>query len=156
VNDQAELRDRLHRLADATTPPLRGDLPEVLIGEGRRRRRLRRRLRRRALAGAAAAVAVVLTAVLAVLDRLPDTSDAAEQAAGPHPLGSLFPPPIAAVEGLPEADVHGGPARGPLAGDAAVVAGLARPPGAGPAVDEQEFPVAGRTVVYAGDVAGQR
>ncbi len=152
MNDQAELRDRLHRLADATTPPPRADLPEALVGEGRRRRRRRRR----ALAGAAAAVAVALAAVPAVLDRLPDTGDAAEQAAGPDPLGSLFPPPIAPVTELPEADVYGGPARGSLASDAAFVAGLLQPPGAGPAANEQEFPVAGRTVVYAGDVAGQR
>jgi hypothetical protein len=152
VNDQAELRDRLHRLADATTRPPRADLPEALVGEGRRRRRRRRR----ALAGAAAAVAVAVAAVPAVLDRLPDTGVAAEQAAGPDPLGSLFPPPIAPVTDLPGADVYGGPARGSLADDAAFVAGLLQPPGAGPAVDEQEFPLAGRTVVYAGDVAGQR
>ncbi|MGX5656933.1 hypothetical protein ACWKWC_19325 [Geodermatophilus nigrescens] len=148
----AELRDRLHELADATTAAPRPDLPEALIGEGRRRRRRRRR----ALSAVAAAAAVALAAAPAVLDRLPTS-------AAPAPgVGVAEPGEPTTSEGqspaavLPDADVYSGPSRGSLAGDAAFLAGMAELPWPEMPTGFEQPPDGPRTVVYATEAAGQR
>ncbi|MFW3172785.1 hypothetical protein [Geodermatophilus sp. CPCC 206100] len=156
--DERELTDRLHRLAERSTPPPHPDLAATVVR--------RHRARRRQQAAVGAVVTVVAAAVVAVPGlvgdggRTPDATpatgaletrpDAATGApAEPEPGTAVTTP------ALPPGDVYTGPTRGSLAGDAAFVEGvrgLAWNGGAG----VPDPPLAERHVVFAGDVPGGR
>jgi hypothetical protein len=133
--EPTELRERLHRLADRSAPPIRDtdDLVRTVADRLHDRRR-----KERALAAVGAVLAVVLVAVPIALSR---TADDPGPAAPAHSSG-----------------VYTTPTRGGLSDDLDFVEGVRRLPWTnGPAgSDGLEAPLDSRRVVYASDVPGAR
>lgn len=129
-----ELRRTLHRAAEHAPVPPRDLLDQVAAR--------RRRSNRRRVAGIAGGLA--LAGILAGLPAIVD---------------SITGPDGTSVAQAPEADVLGGPTRGPLADDEQLMAaigqldwrGAANPVEAGPQPDPES-----RSVVFAGDVGDSR
>jgi hypothetical protein len=139
MSDQLDLRDRLQRLAASTAPPPRADLPALL--------RARHRARRRQHLGLLAVVAVV-TVIAVALPVL-----------GGRVTARTTAPAVSASDpaGWPAAAVYTIPTRGSLAADADFVDAVRRLPWSdGSVAGVPDPPVAGRRVVFAGDVPGGR
>ncbi|WP_158548831.1 hypothetical protein [Blastococcus sp. TF02A-26] len=137
---ETDLRDRLHRIAEATAPPEDPFLASRIAAVSRSRRRQR--------VGVTALVAGVAALVVAVPAVLSGPTDV--------PAGPATPVPAEVPAGV---DVLAGPTRGSLAGDAAFVEALRQKPWLGPGLSGggmPEPPLETRRVVWAGDVAGGR
>ncbi|MQA36116.1 hypothetical protein [Modestobacter roseus] len=140
--EPTDLHERLHRLADRTSPPPRHDLADAVVTRHRAQRRQ---------AFALTAVAAVVAGVVVVV---PSLLSPAERASVATPVVADVPVPA-------EADVLSGPTRGSLAADTAFVEDVRRltwteadDPDAPTA--EVDPPLASRRVVFAGEVAGAR
>ncbi|SEO94421.1 hypothetical protein [Trujillonella endophytica] len=135
MTTEADLREQLTRLAEATAPREDPFLAGRIAALSRSRRR-----RRIGLTALVASVAAVVIAVPVVLS-----------GSGAEPSRS------APADGPTAVDVLAGPTRGSLAGDAAFLEGVRQLPwvgyGSGPVPDP---PVDTRRVVWAGDVPGGR
>ncbi|MGY1821888.1 hypothetical protein [Geodermatophilus sp. SYSU D00079] len=144
TGEETDLREGLHRLAEATVPPPRADLADVVA----RRHRARRR-QHVAMAAAAALVAAVVVVVPGLL-RGSGGGSVATPAVGVEEPAPAAAPPAAAV--------YSAPTRGSLAGDPAFVEAVRQLPWTGPAVtgDVPDPAPEQRHVVFVGDVPGGR
>ncbi|WP_369137929.1 hypothetical protein [Modestobacter versicolor] len=140
MTDDVDLQRRLTGLAERSAPPPRADLADVVVA--------RHRARHRQALGAAGLAAAVAALVVASTTLLPGGPAAEPAGAASVDLPAAEPAPEP-----PGVDVLAGPARGPLAGDAAFLDGVRRLPWADAGTD---VPPGSRRVVFAGDVAGGR
>jgi hypothetical protein len=162
MEPEEQLRVRLHGLAERAGRP-------SADGPGLARRIARdtadrRRSRRNVLIGVGAVVAIAVAVPL-----FPDTGPgSAEPASGPVSVTGSGPAPDRGAAAAPEdGGIFGGPTRGSLAGDRAFVEGvrlltwMQPPPPSLPPEEEVTYympdpPVETRSVVFAGEVEGER